>query len=68
MRDKLSQELASSTIRDALGRGNPTEGLIHHSDRGLQYASCHGSRQIKHIALPYLQNMRIHSGEFEVTL
>ena len=42
MRDKLSQELASSTIRDALGRGNPTEGVIYHSDRGLKYASSWG--------------------------
>ena len=39
MRDKLSQELTSSTIRQALGRGNPAEELIHHSDRGRQYAS-----------------------------
>ena len=39
MSDKLSQELASAALRDAVGRQNPSEGLIHHSDRGRQYAS-----------------------------
>ena len=39
MSDKLSQELASAALRDAAGRQSPPEGLIHHSDRGRQYAS-----------------------------
>jgi transposase InsO family protein len=39
MSDKLSQELASDALRDAVGRQTPSEGLIHHSDRGRQYAS-----------------------------
>jgi transposase InsO family protein len=39
MSDKLSQELASDALRDAVGRQNPSAGLIHHSDRGRQYAS-----------------------------
>ena len=39
MSDKLSQELASTALRDAVGRQRPPEGLIHHSDRGRQYAS-----------------------------
>jgi transposase InsO family protein len=39
MSDKLSQELASDALRDAVGRQSPPEGLIHHSDRGRQYAS-----------------------------
>jgi len=39
MSDKLSQELASAAFRDAVGRQSPPEGLIHHSDRGRQYAS-----------------------------
>ena len=39
MSDKLSQELASAALKDAVGRQNPSEGLIHHSDRGRQYAS-----------------------------
>jgi transposase InsO family protein len=39
MSDNLSQELASAALRDAVGRQSPPEGLIHHSDRGRQYAS-----------------------------
>jgi transposase InsO family protein len=39
MSDHLSQELASAALRDAVGRQSPPEGLIHHSDRGRQYAS-----------------------------
>lgn len=39
MSDRISQELASTALRDAVGRENPVEGLIHHSDRGRQYAS-----------------------------
>lgn len=39
MSDKLSQDLASAALKDAVGRENPVEGLIHHSDRGRQYAS-----------------------------
>jgi transposase InsO family protein len=39
MNDKLSQELASAALKDAVGRQSPFEGLIHHSDRGRQYAS-----------------------------
>jgi len=39
MSDKLSQELASVALKDAVGRQSPVQGLIHHSDRGRQYAS-----------------------------
>jgi putative transposase len=39
MSDKISQDLASAALRAAVGRENPVEGLIHHSDRGRQYAS-----------------------------
>ncbi|SPQ00041.1 conserved hypothetical protein [Candidatus Sulfobium mesophilum] len=39
MSDKLSQELASAALKAAAGRQSPPEGLIHHSDRGRQYAS-----------------------------
>jgi transposase InsO family protein len=39
MSDKLSQDLASAALRDAVGRQSPSEGMIHHSDRGRQYAS-----------------------------
>jgi transposase InsO family protein len=39
MGDKLSQEVASDALRDAVGRQSPSEGLIRHSDRGRQSAS-----------------------------
>jgi transposase InsO family protein len=39
MSDKISQKLASAALRDAVGRQKPPEGLIHHSDRGREYAS-----------------------------
>ena len=39
MSDKISQRLASAALKDAVGRQKPSEGLIHHSDRGREYAS-----------------------------
>lgn len=39
MANTLSQELASTALKEAVGRQTPPEGLIHHSDRGRQYAS-----------------------------
>jgi transposase InsO family protein len=39
MSDKITQELASAALNDAVGRQRPPEGLIHHSDRGRPYAS-----------------------------
>jgi putative transposase len=39
MSNRLSQELTSTALKDAVGRQTPSEGLIHHSDRGRQYAS-----------------------------
>jgi putative transposase len=39
MSDKLSQNLASAALKGAVGRQSPVQGLIHHSDRGRQYAS-----------------------------
>lgn len=38
LRDNLSQELSLSALRMALTRRNIGPGLIHHSDRGVQYA------------------------------
>ena len=35
----LCQDLASAALKDALQTQKPPEGLIHHSDRGRQYAS-----------------------------
>jgi transposase InsO family protein len=39
MSDQLSQELTTAALRQAVIRQRPPEGLIHHSDRGRQYAS-----------------------------
>jgi putative transposase len=39
MGDRISQVLASAALKDAMQRQRPPEGLIHHSDRGRQYAS-----------------------------
>jgi transposase InsO family protein len=38
-REDLSSELATSTLQRALWRQRPLCGLIHHSDRGVQYAA-----------------------------
>ena len=39
MSNRITDELTQSALRQALGRRNPRAGLIHHSDRGSQYAS-----------------------------
>jgi transposase InsO family protein len=39
MGERISQDLASAALKDAVQRESPPEGLIHHSDRGRQYAS-----------------------------
>jgi transposase InsO family protein len=36
---RLQTGLAEAALREALGHGRPSSNLIHHSDRGLQYAS-----------------------------
>ena len=38
MSDRLSQELTAAALMQAVSRQKPPEGLIHHSDRGRQYA------------------------------
>lgn len=38
MRDSLEQELTVSALHMAVEMRTPTEGLLHHSDRGVQYA------------------------------
>jgi putative transposase len=37
--DELSQELVMAALRQAIESSPPEEGLIHHSDRGRQYAT-----------------------------
>jgi transposase InsO family protein len=39
MKSELTQELTTDALRQALIRQRPREGLIHHSDRGRQYAT-----------------------------
>ena len=39
MNERLTEELASTALKQAVSREKPPEGLIHHSDRGRQYAS-----------------------------
>jgi len=36
---RMTRQLAIDALQMALGRRTPAEGLIHHSDRGSQYAS-----------------------------
>lgn len=38
MKDRLTQELTIDALKQAIGREKLTSGLIHHSDRGSQYA------------------------------
>jgi transposase InsO family protein len=47
MSEKITQELASAALEDAVGRQGRPEGLIHHSDRGRQYASYVYQDQLK---------------------
>lgn len=39
MRDHMQVELASAALTMAVNQQRPQDGLIHHSDRGVQYAS-----------------------------
>jgi transposase InsO family protein len=39
MRDHMQVELASAALTMAIQQQRPQAGLIHHSDRGVQYAS-----------------------------
>jgi len=36
---RITKELTISSLEQAVGRENPGEGLIFHSDRGSQYAA-----------------------------
>lgn len=39
MSERIDDELTQAALKQALGRRNPAPGMIHHSDRGVQYAS-----------------------------
>jgi transposase InsO family protein len=39
MADHMETSLVSDALKMAIARRNPGEGLLHHSDRGVQYAS-----------------------------
>lgn len=41
MNNQLSEDLTATAFKQAVSREKPPEGLIHHSDRGRQYA-CYG--------------------------
>lgn len=53
MRDHLRVELASSALAMAIERQRPHIGLIHHSDRGVQYASTIIGRRCRPPASPH---------------
>jgi transposase InsO family protein len=36
---RMSRHLVIDALRMAIGRRQPAEGLVHHSDRGAQYTS-----------------------------
>ena len=39
MSERITDDLTQNALNQAIGRRNPVAGLIHHSDRGSQYAS-----------------------------
>ena len=39
MSERITDDLTQDALNQAIGRRNPGTGLIHHSDRGSQYAS-----------------------------
>jgi transposase InsO family protein len=47
LRKSLNRDLAVSTLRHAMARRRPTPGLIHHTDRGCQYASSEYRRMLE---------------------
>ena len=47
MSETMPQELTLEALRVALGWCDPPDGLIHHSDRGSQYAACDYRKVLK---------------------
>jgi transposase InsO family protein len=44
---RIARQLAIDALQMALGRRDPDQGLVHHSDRGSQYASADYQRILK---------------------
>jgi putative transposase len=51
MADHLRSELVSEAVDMAVWRRRPTEGVIHHSDQGSQYASLAFGRRLREAGL-----------------
>lgn len=47
MAEHLRETLVNDALQMALGRRQPSGGLLHHSDRGIQYASAHYQALLK---------------------
>lgn len=47
MSERMTKELVLQALKQAYGRQHPDQGLIHHSDRGSQYASLDYQKQLK---------------------
>ena len=47
MSDRITDDLTQSALKQALSRRQPPAGLVHHSDRGSQYASGNYQERLK---------------------
>lgn len=47
LKDRMTTDLVLEALQDAHGAKKPSKGLIHHSDRGSQYASVDYQKQLK---------------------
>ena len=47
MSDRMTKELVLQALKQAYGRQKPDKGLLHHSDRGSQYASLDYQQQLE---------------------
>jgi transposase InsO family protein len=47
MDERMTRELTLNTLKMAINRRNPEEGLLHHTDRGSQYASADYQKLLK---------------------
>lgn len=47
MSERMTKELVLQALKQAYGRQHPEQGLLHHSDRGSQYASYDYQKQLQ---------------------